>query len=153
MKKILYLFFAVLLLAYFPAGNASTQEAESDKILGIWTPSDGRSKIKIEKIGTKYYGKIVWLKVPNDSTTKKPKLDKYNPDTSLRKTPLLGYRIFKDFVYKGKQEWGNGTVYDPKNGKTYKCVINMKDKDHIDIRGYVGIKTFGRTDTWTRTTL
>jgi uncharacterized protein (DUF2147 family) len=69
----------------------------------------------------------------------------------MRKNPIKGNRILKDFIYKGKLEWGDGTIYDPKNGKTYRCVINMKDDNTIDIRGYVGIKTFGRTDTWKRT--
>ncbi|HEY1047411.1 MAG TPA: DUF2147 domain-containing protein [Bacteroidia bacterium] len=150
------IFSSLLLVAMMiPAANMFSKktDADGDKLIGIWTPSDGRSKIKIEKIGSKYYGKIVWLKEPNDPQTSKPKLDKNNPDTAMRKTPLKGYRVFKDFNYKGNKEWSDGTVYDPKNGKTYSCVINMKDDNTIDIRGYVGIKTFGRTDTWKRTTL
>lgn len=144
--------FIVLLLTSLSAGLviAGFNDADDDKLLGTWEPGDGRSKIKIEKIGTKYFGKIVWLKEPNDPETKKPKLDKNNPDTAMRKIPIKGNRILKDFVYAGKKEWGSGTIYDPKNGKTYKCVINMKDDNTIDIRGYIGIKAIGRTDTWKR---
>lgn len=146
-KKILLLTGIVM---SFGIGLASIYDADADKLLGTWEPGDGRSKIKIEKIGTKYFGKIVWLKEPNDPATKKPKLDKNNPDTAMRNNPLKGNRILKDFVYAGKKEWGSGTIYDPKNGKTYKCVINMKDENTIDIRGYIGIKAIGRTDTWKR---
>lgn len=152
-KKITIILLAILSLSGFRTLKSAAADTDGDKLIGLWAPSDERSKIKIEKIGTKYYGKIVWLKEPNEPGTGKPKLDKNNPDTAMRKTPLKGYRIFKDFVYKGKKEWSNGTVYDPKNGKTYSCVINMKDDNTIDIRGYVGIKTFGRTDTWKRTKL
>lgn len=125
-------------------------DATADKLVGVWEPSNGRSRIKVEKIGNKYYGKIVWLKEPLDPISKKPKTDKNNPDTSMRSVPLKGYRILKDFVFKGKNEWSEGTIYDPENGSTYNCVINMKDDNVLDIRGYIGIKALGRTDTWKR---
>ncbi len=148
--KIYYLLLSGL-FAITSIGIANVQAGDEDKLIGVWEPGDVRSKIKIEKIGNKYYGKVIWLKIPNDPETQKPKLDRNNPDTAMRKNPIKGNRILKDFVYKGDKEWGGGTIYDPKNGKTYKCVINMKDDNTIDIRGFIGIKTFGRTDTWKRT--
>lgn len=123
---------------------------DGDKLLGVWEPSNGKAKVKIEKIGEKYYGKIVWLKIPNDPETNLPKVDKNNPDEALRNTPLKGYRMLKDFVYKGDGEWAEGTIYDPESGSTYSCVIKMKDDNTLDIRGYIGISTFGRTDVWKR---
>ncbi|MDI1235371.1 MAG: DUF2147 domain-containing protein [bacterium] len=150
LRNYLFLGFVLILSSI---GMAGIQEADADKLLGTWEPGDSRSKIKIEKIGSKYFGKIVWLKEPNDPATKQPKLDKNNPDTALRNNPLKGNRILKDFIYVGKKEWGSGSIYDPKNGKTYKCVINMKDDNTIDIRGYIGIKAIGRTDTWKRVIL
>lgn len=139
-----------LLAATMVLMSMSGTEINADKLIGVWEPSNGRSRIKIEKIGTKFYGKIVWLKEPIDPNTKKPKVDKNNPDTSMRNVPLKGYRILKDFVFKGKGEWSDGTIYDPENGSTYNCVINMKEDNVIDIRGYIGIKALGRTDTWKR---
>jgi uncharacterized protein (DUF2147 family) len=56
-------------------------------------------------------------------------------------------------VYSGNKEWSEGTIYDPENGSTYSCVIKLKDDNTLDIRGYVGIKTFGRTDVWKRVQL
>jgi uncharacterized protein (DUF2147 family) len=125
---------------------------ESDLIVGIWEPSDGKARIKIEKIGSKYYGRVVWLKVPNNPNTSKPKTDMNNPDTSMRNAPIKGLRILKDFTYKGNKEWGGGTIYDPKNGKTYSCVIYLKDENTLNIRGYIGVKALGRTDTWKKYT-
>lgn len=127
-----------------------SQDTEADKLIGVWEPSHGKARIKVEKIGTKYYGKIVWLKEPNDEETKLPKVDKNNPDESMRNTPLKGYRILKDFVYLGKKEWSEGTIYDPENGNNYKCVIRMKDDNTLDIRGYIGVEALGRTDVWKR---
>ena len=105
--------------------------------------------MKINKIGNKYFGKIVWLRVPIDPKTKQPKLDKNNPNEKLRTSRLRGYRLLKDFIYEGDNVWSGGTIYDPESGSTYSCIINKKG-DVLDIRGYVGIKALGRTDTWKR---
>jgi len=64
--------------------------------------------------------------------------------------PLKGYRLLKDFIYSGKNEWTEGTIYDPENGSTYSCLITMKDNNTLDIRGYIGLKALGRTDVWKR---
>ena len=141
------LFFAMaLMLPVF----ANAQDAEADKLVGVWEPSHGKARVKVEKIGTKFYGKIVWLKEPNDPETGKPKVDKNNPDATMRNTALKGYRLLKDFVYKGNKEWSEGTIYDPENGSTYKCVIRMKDDNTLEIRGYIGVEALGRTDVWKR---
>ena len=138
------------LLALVMLCFAFTSNDEGDRLVGVWQPSNGKAKVKIEKIGTKYYGKIVWLKEPNDPTTQKPKVDKNNPDEAMRNVPLKGYRMLKDFVYAGKDQWNEGTIYDPENGSTYSCEINMKDKNTLEIRGYIGVKALGRTDVWKR---
>jgi uncharacterized protein (DUF2147 family) len=147
MKSFLKLcsFVAILTLAV-----GFTANEDGDRLIGVWQPSNGKARVKIEKIGAKYYGKIVWLKEPNDPTTQKPKVDKNNPDASMQNVPLKGYRLLKDFIYSGKDEWTEGTIYDPENGSTYSCVINMKDKNTIEIRGYIGVKALGRTDVWKR---
>lgn len=145
MKKISILLTAavmITLLAFAPANG--------DRLLGVWQSGTGKAGVKIEKIGTKYYGKIVWLKEPNDPSTGKAKVDKNNPDEKLRTLPLKGYRILKDFVYKNNDEWSEGTIYDPENGSTYKSTIKMKDDNTLDIRGYIGVQALGRTDTWKR---
>lgn len=128
-----------------------SQEKEGgDRLVGVWEPSHGKAKVKIEKIGNKYYGRIVWLRERIDPETEKPKVDKNNPDPEMRSTPLLGYRILKDFEYVGEDTWEEGTIYDPENGNTYNCTIKMKDENTLDIRGYIGIQTFGRSDVWKR---
>ena len=64
------------------------QNAEADRLTGIWEPSNGRARAKIDRIGSKYYGRIVWLKEANDPETGEPKVDKNNPDESM---PILLY--------------------------------------------------------------
>lgn len=143
MKKLLLLF-GFCLFGFF------AQAQDADAIVGVWEPGHGKARVKIEQIDGKYYGRIVWLKEPNDPKTGKPKLDVNNPDASMKNVPLRGYRILKDFEYKGKGEWAEGSIYDPETGNTYSSVITWKDENTLDIRGFVGVKTFGRSDTWRR---
>ena len=137
-------------LLFWASALLLSAQADADRLLGVWEPSNGKARVKIEKIGPKYYGKIVWLKEPVDPKTQQPKTDKNNPDESLRSVPLKGYRLLKDFSYAGNNSWSEGTIYDPENGSTYSCTISMKDPNTLDIRGYIGISTFGRTDVWKR---
>jgi uncharacterized protein (DUF2147 family) len=139
-----------LLLLPFTAALAQAPPDAGDRLIGVWEPSNGKARVKVEKIGGKYYGKIVWLREPVDPATNTPKVDKNNPDEALRTVPLRGYRLLKDFIYGGNEEWTEGTIYDPENGSTYSCVINMKDANTLDIRGFIGVKALGRTDVWKR---
>lgn len=147
MKKIIL---STLISFLFFSISYAQNPAEADRLVGVWEPSHGKAKVKIDKIGDKYYGKIVWLKTPIDEETGEAKVDKNNPDEKLRNTPLRGYRILKDFTYAGKDEWTEGTIYDPENGNTYSCTIKMTDENTLDIRGYIGISALGRTDIWKR---
>tara|TARA_R110001592_G_scaffold162584_2_gene395952 strand:- start:74872 stop:75327 length:456 start_codon:yes stop_codon:yes gene_type:complete len=141
---------AVLLVALFSSPALMSQSKDADKLAGVWQPSDGRSYVKIDKIGNKFYGRVVWLKEPNEEDGS-PRLDKNNPDESLRSTPLKGYRVMKDLVYNEEEKlWLDGTIYDPKNGTTYNCKIELMDDNKIEVRGFVGTAVFGRTDVWTR---
>jgi uncharacterized protein (DUF2147 family) len=138
----------IIITLLFASNVTFAQQA--DDLVGVWEPSNGKVRVKIEKLGTKYFGRIVWLRAPIDSVTNKPKVDKNNPDVALRNVPLKGFRLLKDFTFKSAGEWTEGTIYDPENGSTYSCTIKMKDKNTLDIRGYIGISAFGRTDVWKR---
>lgn len=146
MKKLMI----ALVAGFLSTQMINAQNVDADQLIGVWEPSHGKARVKIEKIGDKYYGKIVWLREPIDPATNQPKVDKNNPDESMRQVPLRGYRILKDFTYSGKGEWTDGTIYDPENGNTYSCVIKMRDENTLDIRGFIGVKALGRTDVWTR---
>ena len=125
---------------------ASAQKA--DAIMGTWVNPNGQDHILIYKRGTKYFGKLDWIKFPNDEQGK-PKTDKKNPDPALRSRLELGLELLKDFTFDGDNVWEDGTIYDPKSGKTYSCKMTL-DGNSLKIRGYVGISLFGRSETWTR---
>jgi uncharacterized protein (DUF2147 family) len=57
--------------------------------------------------------------------------------------------ILKGFEKDGDNEYEDGTIYDPKNGKTYSCIIRQKG-NKLSVRGYIGVSLIGRTTTWTK---
>jgi uncharacterized protein (DUF2147 family) len=124
-------------------------QSEGDAILGVWETGSGKARVKIDKVGEKFFGKVVWLREPLNEEGK-PKVDKNNPDEKLRTVPLLGYKLIKDFSFKGEKVWEDGTIYDPENGSTYSCTIKMTDENTLDVRGFIGVSLFGRTDVWKR---
>jgi uncharacterized protein (DUF2147 family) len=71
-------------------------ESDGDKLIGVWEPGNGKAKVKITKVGSKYFGKIVWLKFPTYDDGSK-KVDKNNPDAKMHTAPILCYKILKDF--------------------------------------------------------
>lgn len=124
-------------------------QTEADAILGTWLTGSGKAHVEIKKFNNTYYGQIVWLKEPNDASGK-PKTDRNNSDKSRQNNPLLGLKMLLSFSYKGDKQWKDGTIYDPENGKTYSCNIEMIDNNTLNIRGYIGVSLIGRTDGWKR---
>jgi len=146
--------FAILFLAMTAwLGLRVNAQHKTDDVLGYWFNEEKTSKVEIFKIGSLYFAKIVWLKEPNDSVTGKPRVDDLNPDVKLQKTPLLGLVIMKNFIFDGKDEWEDGSIYDPKKGKTYSCYIQFDSPGKLKIRGYIGVSLLGRTTYWTKTVL
>ena len=140
--------FTFLITAFF-AVNAYSQ---ADRVVGIWLTGEKNSQVEIYKTsaGT-YEGKLVWLNEPLDENGR-PKTDKDNPDRSLRSRPLKGIVLLKDFNYNTRaNEWKDGTIYDPENGKTYSAYMWMDDNNTLNIKGFVmGMRFLGRSTTWTR---
>ena len=48
---------------------------------------------------------------------------------------------------KDGDEWGDGSILDPENGKVFDCKLWVEDGD-LKVRGYVAF--FFRTQTWVR---
>lgn len=120
------------------------------EIAGTWFNTTKSGKIEIVQQGDNFFGKIVWLKEPLDEKTGKAKVDENNPEQSKRSAPIIGLQILKNFEYDGEGKYSGGSIYDPENGKTYKCKMTLVDKDKLDVRGYIGFPALGRTENWTR---
>lgn len=133
-----------LVLSFMSFDTAVAQNA--DDIIGVWLTDGGKSKVEIYKKGEEYFGKIIWLREPNENG--KPKVDKNNPDDDLKSRPLVGMELLSDFEFDD-DEWEDGEIYDPESGKTYSCEMTL-DGNTLNVRGYIGVSWVGRTTEWTR---
>ena len=144
MKKI-----ALLIIAFVSIIFSANAQKNADDIVGVWLTGSGKAHVKIDKFGNYYFGRIVWLKEPLNDLGK-PKLDKNNEDvTKLNKT-IMGMQLVGGFEWKNDNLWDNGNIYDPENGKTYKCKLDLENLSTMNVRGFIGISLFGRTDIWKR---
>jgi uncharacterized protein (DUF2147 family) len=152
MRNILIYF--VLAAALLLASAAHSQNP--DAIVGKWWNQEKEAQIEIYACEGKFCGKIVWLKEPNypasepNNMSGKPKADRKNPDPSKRERPLLGMNILSGFTHSGGNLWEGGQIYDPQEGKTYKCKMTLETSDHLKVRGFIGISLIGRTNDWAR---
>lgn len=154
MRKITALTCVAFLMLTTVGLKAFAQKPKPGDILGTWFNEEKTSKLQIYQAGNLFFAKIVWLREPIDKATGKPRLDNMNPDNKLKNSPLLGLVVLKNFVFDGDDEWKDGSIYDPKNGKTYRCYFSFDGSPNkLKIRGYVGVSLLGRTTYWTRTVL
>lgn len=146
MKKLLFI------LTILISSNVVFAQKDADLILGKWQTGTGNAHVEIYKNGNQYQGKIVWLSEPIDPVTKKPKTDTKHPSPEQHSRPILGLINLWGFQFNEKEgNWVGGHIYDPKNGKEYKCNISLKDKNTLNVRGFIGFSMIGRTDIWTKT--
>lgn len=138
------------LLLFLVVGCLLTGYAQKASIEHTWFNAEKTSKIQIYKaVDGKYYGKIVWLSEPNDESGK-PRTDVKNPKENLRTTPLLNYPILKAFTPNKKEPdvYEDGTVYDPKSGKTYCGKLTVEGKT-LKLKGFIcGFSLLSRSTTW-----
>lgn len=145
---------AVLVLSSVPAAVA----ADGDGVTGLWltaTGEDGRSHVEVYAVGETYSGRIVWLEKPTypdddpQGMGGQDRVDRNNPADKWHERPILGLEILSGLHYAGDGLWQGGTIYDPANGKTYKCKMRLEG-DTLDVRGFIGFSLLGRTTEWTR---
>lgn len=146
MKKIISLLFVSLLMV------SLNLFAQNDEVTGLWKTIDdetGRVKsvVKIYTKDGKLYGDIVKLfRLPDEDQD--PICDECDEDDPRRNQKVLGMTIITDMELDADDnEWEDGEILDPKNGKVYDCKLWIED-GKLQVRGYVAF--FHRTQEWIR---
>lgn len=117
-------------------------------VVGKWKLSDGTAIVEVYQDGDVYNGKIVWLKNPTEPNGG-PAVDNNNPDAKLRSRQLIGLNMLSNLKAKDG-EYSGGVIYDPGNGKTYYCSMEV-DGDVLKVRGSLDKRgLLGRTMDWFR---
>ena len=117
-------------------------------VTGKWKLDDGSAIVEVYQQGNVYNGKIVWLAEPTEADGT-PAKDLNNPDKSLRSRQLIGLNMLSGLKEVG-DEYKEGKIYDPGNGKTYNCSMKLEG-DVLKVRGSLDKRgLLGRTMDWFR---
>jgi uncharacterized protein (DUF2147 family) len=63
--------------------------------------------------------------------------------------PIKGLQFLWGLKQTGPNNWEDGQILDPKNGKIYRVKMLLKG-DKLYVRGFIGISFLGRTQIWER---
>lgn len=109
------------------------ETGEAKSIVEIWKAKDGL-----------YYGKIIKL---FDETKQNDVCDECDEDDPRYKKPIVGMVIIRKMEKTDDNEWDEGDILDPANGKVYDCKMWREGKN-LQVRGYLGWSLIGRSQTW-----
>lgn len=117
---------------------------QAQDIVGKWKTIDdetgkAKSVVEIYMKGNKAYGKVIKIINPEKQDAI---CDLCEDDRKDKK--ILGLEIIRD-LEKDDDEWEDGTILDPDDGKIYDCKIWVED-GNLQVRGYIAF--FFRTQTW-----
>ncbi|HWK85589.1 MAG TPA: DUF2147 domain-containing protein [Caldimonas sp.] len=128
--------------------------AQSMSPAGLWKTVDDNTKkekslVRIVETGGVYTGKVEKIidpDAPKDAVCK-------DCSDERKDKPILGMTIVRNMKQSDgdKAVFEGGDVLDPDNGKVYKAKLKVVDNgSKLDVRGYIGVPMFGRTQTWIR---
>ena len=141
----------VLVAALAIAGSATARDGNFTPV-GTWKTIDDasgkpKSLVVITENNGVLQGKIEKLfRGPDEDQN--PKCDKCTG--ANKDQPIIGLVILTGLKYDGK-EWTGGEITDPASGKVYKSKAELQEGGtKLQVRGYVGVPMFGRSQTWLR---
>ena len=102
---------------------------------GVWKMSNGKVTVKVSPCGGNLCGTVVALKKPRDDKGR-PRLDKENPNPSLRSRPVIGLTILSNMKPQGEGRW-SGTIYNPDDGNTYSSRMKLQGSGTMKVEGCV----------------
>jgi uncharacterized protein (DUF2147 family) len=119
-------------------------------VIGKWKTIDDssgeeRSIVELYERGGFVYGKVVKT-FPKAGEDPDPICDECSPDDPRYKKKIISMEILQK-MKKAGDEYSEGNILDPENGKIYRCKLWLENGD-LKVRGYWG--PFFRTQTWKR---
>ena len=137
---------SIILLFIITSTNAQS-------VIGKWKTIDDETKkaksiVEIYEIDGQLYGKVLKLfRGPDEDQD--PICDLCDEDDDRKDQKVIGMEIIRQMEWD-EDEWDDGTILDPKDGKVYDCKlwIDEDDPNKLSVRGYIAF--FFRTQVWLR---
>ena len=140
------------LIAMLAALTAPAVHAVGETAAGLWVTIDdstgkARSHVRIYENDGVFFGRIEKILIPGKS-------DKCGLCTDERKDqPALGLVIIRHMKPSTDHPdvWTGGDVLDPEKGAVYSSRMTLSsDGQTLQVRGFIGISLFARSQTWRR---
>jgi uncharacterized protein (DUF2147 family) len=136
----------ILLAVSLFSNLSNAQVLNEEMIVGLWKSGNQKVMVKIDRLGSIYQGRIIWL---SDSGGGQRQTDVHNPVEQLRSMPLIGNKIIQKMSFNAdEQRWEGGTFYDFESGKTYRCIILLEGPRQLKISKFVHEQEDGTTEKW-----
>ena len=133
------------------AWSLLAQAGPLDSPVGLWKTVDDRTGtpdalIRITETNSEFQGTIEkFLRPGEDENSVCEKCE--GPRHNQR---LLGLAIVTGMKKQG-DVYAGGEILDPDEGKVYRCKMTLEDAGtKLQVRGFIGVSLFGRTQTWVR---
>ena len=140
--------FASAIVIWLAVGAAA---AQSSTPAGLWKTVNERGEVeglvRIAEVAGELRGTVEKVYSPPAPNAHPLCLD----CTGERKgKPVIGMQILSGLRWDGAQ-YSGGEILDPNNGKSYRCLMRLAEGGRkLEVRGYIGISLFGRTQVWLR---
>jgi len=139
---------ALFALVFVAGAGAQQLSPKLQNAIGHWqvVNNDGSHGGQVETYleNGKLFGKVTQVR---PGRTPKDLCDKCSGEN--KNQLILGMVIIRNFHPDG-DDWVDGTVVDPENGREYKGKIWAVGSDKLSMRGFIGISLLGRTESWVR---
>ena len=118
---------------------------------GLWEQVDDKTGstqcwFEITERGGIYEGTIVRTFAPPNRTN----INHKREQTERKGARFLGLTIISGMRRNG-YSYENGTITDPRDGSRYRALMRLSsDGGKLEVRGYLGISLFGRSQIWNR---
>jgi len=141
---------AMLTAVWLAAGPGFARAVDPDpSVLGLWLSEKKKLLVELYPCDDEVCGRIAWMAKPYWKSGELRR-DVHNPDPELRDRAWCGIQTIRGLTPRDDGSLDHGSFYNPKDGGTYSLEVTPGDDGTLEIRGYLGIKLIGKSETWTR---
>jgi len=142
----------LLVVLSLVAASSGSVLAEAGSPVGLWRTVDDRTGkeralVRIVENNGVYQGLVEKIfPQPDDD----PDHLCRNCEGARKDQPIMGMTILWGLKKDGEQ-YSGGEILDAKEGKIYRCKMKLVEGGRkLEVRGYIGVSLFGRSQTWGR---